>query len=222
MLIDFQTLVDTLVPLTLGDLTAEDRDQAIALAVTRYAADRPRTLVVDVAAGGAFLALPAGWVEGVSSISGIECPPDAVPPRPIDGWCVEQGLDGRRIRLPYSPAADATVRIAFTAPHVVDETTDTIPAVDREAVANWAAALLLDALSNRFAGDRTPTIASDSVDHASKTRDFAARARTARQLYLDHLGIDPKRNNAAGVVMTIPSIDSLGRPRHNRRGPAWL
>lgn len=223
MLIDFQNLVDILVPAVLGDLSPEQRSQAIALAVTRYASDRPRVLVEDFAGvGGAFLPLPSGWTEGVSAVQSIQSPPDAVPPRFVDGWSLDQGLDGRRIRLGASLASGALVRIAYTAPHVVDDTTDTIPVTDREAVANWAAALLLDALANSFAGDRSPTINADTVDHASKSRDFASRAKAARQLYLDHLGIDPKRNSAAGVVLTIPSVDSLGHVRHNRRGPAWL
>lgn len=223
MLIDYHNLVDILVPAVLGELSPEQRSQAIALAVTRYATDRPRVLVEDFAGvGGAFLPLPSGWVEGVSAVQSLESPPDAVPPRIIDGWSLDQGLDGRRIRLSRSLAPGAVVRIAFTAPHVVDDVTDTIPASDREAVANWAAALLLDALANSFAGDRSPTIAADSVEHANKSRDFASRAKTARQLYLDHLGIDPKRNSAAGVVLTIPSVDSLGHARHNRRGTAWL
>jgi len=222
MLTDFQSLVDALVRDESGTIAASARDQAIALAATRYSADRPATSVVDVvAADGFFLDLPAGWVAGFSRVLELECPPDRVPPvliRP-DRWSMYQGIAATRIMLADGIAGGTTVRIRFTIPHQVTDLVDTIPEQDREAVANWAAALLLDELANAFSGHSQPTIQADSVNHQSKGRDYGRRAETSRQLYLDHLGIDPKRNVAAGAVVTIPSRNSLGGPRLVHRRP---
>lgn len=216
MLTDFQSLVDALVRDESGTIAAPARDQAIALAVTRYSADRPATSVVDVVApGGNFLDLPAGWVAGFSRVLELESPPGRVPPvliRP-DRWSMYQGVTSTRVMLTDALPGGTAVRIRFTIAHQVTDLVDTIPAQDREAVANWAAALLLDELANAFSGHIEPTIQADAVNHKNKGTEFGRRAATARQLYLDHLGIDPKRNVAAGAVVTIPSRNSRGGPR---------
>jgi len=214
MLADLQALVDNLVRDEGGRISSEERDLAISLAVVRYSTDRPRIQGEDYAAtGGRILALPAGFDADFSRIVSIESPPDLAPPALITGWTMGRGLSGERIELESSLNTGDAVRVFYTARHDLSADTDTIPLRDREAVANWAAALLLDELANASAGDRQGTIQADSVDHASRSKEYSYRAKSARQLYLDHLGIDTKRNAAAGTVVTLPSKDSLGGPR---------
>jgi hypothetical protein len=111
------------------------------------------------------------------------------------------------------------VRATYTIAHVLDAAEDTVPVGDQEPVASYAAAMLLDMLASLYSGDSDSTIQADSVNHQSKAGEFAARARTLRKRYFDDLGIDQKRNQAAGVVVNLDMASSLGRDRltHPRR-----
>lgn len=215
---DFQDLVDSKVRDESGSIATANRDAAIELAVVRYSTDRPVQSVEEVtSAGGVFLPLPDGWEANFSRPTGLQLS-DGEDPQPIAG-IVEKGLSGERIRLESSLAADTTVIVFFTVRHVVDDAGDSVPIVDRDAVANWAAAMVLEELANLYAGNRQPTLDADSVDWQSKSRDFALRAKALRQLYFDHLGIDPKRTVAAGTVVNLDQTDSRGNDRivHRRR-----
>jgi len=214
---DFQDLVDSLVRDESGTITTDERDAAIGLAVVRYSTDRPVPAIEEVtAAGGVFLPLPEGWEANFSRLRGLALS-DGQDPQPING-AVELGLAGERIRLELALAADTTVIVKFTVKHAVDAGGDTVPVTDREAVASWAAALCLEQLASLYAGDRQPTIPASTVDWQSKSRDYAGRAKTLRQAYLDHLGIDPKRTVPSGTVVNLDMNDSRGNDRIVHRG----
>ncbi|WP_316978045.1 hypothetical protein [Shumkonia mesophila] len=216
-LADFQTLVDNLVRDDSGEIATADRDAAIELAVVRYSTDRPVPAIEEVAAaGGVFLPLPAGWEARFSRLTGLALS-DGEDPQPFAG-VVEQGLAGERIRMELGLAAATPVIVKYTVKHAVDAGGDTVPVADREAVAGWAAALLLEQLSSLYAGNRQPTIAADTVDWQSKSRDYAARAKTLRQSYLNQLGIDDKRQVPAGAVVNLDMGDSRGNDRIVHRG----
>ncbi len=217
---DFQGLIDNLVRDDSGEISDADRDQALLLAVVRYSTDRPvQTIRQVTAAGGVFLDLPADWDLHFSRLIGLG-EPDGDETRDIPA-IVEDSLSGRRIRSEEDLTAGADFLVTFTEMHRVDAGADTVPIQDREAVANWAAALLLEQLATLYSGHRQPTINADSVDWQTKGRDFAARAKAKRQAYLDHLGIDPKRTVAHGVVVDFDQTPSHGRPHmipaHGRR-----
>ncbi len=221
MLTDLQALVDALVRDVSGTIEPTDRDRAIASAVIRFSSDRPRTQVTDlVAAGGHFLDLPEGWVDEYSRITAIETPVGQVPPAvlPAGTWQMYQLPAGWKVMLDAPLQADAAVRLTFIVPHEVTDTVDSVPSADREAVANWAAAILLDQLANAFSGQRQATIQADSVDHEYKSRDYGKRAQAHRQLYLDHLGVDNKRTIAAGAVVTVVRAGTSGRRSLVHRG----
>lgn len=222
MLTDLQVLVDAMVRDAGGVIDPTDRDRAIASAVLRYSSDRPRTQVTDqAAAGGHFLDLPEGWDESFSRVVAIETPVGQVPPAvlPAGSWTMYQLPAGWKVMLEQPLAAAVQVRMTVTRTHQVDDLVDTVPSADHEAVANWAAAMLLDQLANAFAGDRQATIQADSVDHQAKSRDYGARAKAHRQAYLDHIGVDTRRNVAAGAVVTIERTGTSGRRPlvHGRR-----
>lgn len=222
MLIDYQTLVDKLVRDDAGKLTPTDRDQAIGVAVARYGKDRPRVKVDDVAAaGGNTLPLPASWEAGFSTLASLEYPLGEVPPAYLETgcWGMYNAPAGPQVMVRDSIAAGVLVRATYTIAHVVTTVVDTIPATDREPVASYAAAVLLDQLASLYSGDSDSTIQADSVNHQSKAGEFASRARTLRKRYYDDLGIDTKRNGAVGVVVNLDLANSLGRDRltHPRR-----
>jgi len=216
VLIDYQTLVDNLVRDDAGQIQPADRDDAIALAVSRYSNDRPDTRVEDiVSAGGRYLDYPAGWQADFSALQSLEYPVGEFPPSYLSGadWTIYASPVAEQILLRITLDAGDTVRASYTVRRVLDDTTDTIPAGDREAVASYAAAVLCEALASYYSGDSDSTIQADSVDHASKAREFASRARGLRKRYYDALGMDPKRNVAAGVVVDLDGKDSRGRDR---------
>lgn len=220
---DIQALVDGMVRVGGAAALADDRDAAIGVAVARYGRDRPRQAVDDIAAaGGVFLGLPAAWVDGSSTLVEMEEPIDADPPSRILPAEIRLDLTpaGARFRLPRSLSAGALVRVRFTAPHLLSDVEDTIPAADREAVAAYAGAHLLDALAVGASGDTDSSINAVAVNRATPAQEYAARAKELRRRYVVSLGINPDRVAPAGAVVSLPGTDSLGRDRllHPRMG----
>lgn len=213
---EIQTLVYDLVRDDGGKLSDPERDRAIERAVARYSQDRPRQVVEDITSNGtAILPLPAAWVAGRSAVISLEYPVGTWPPTLLDAEFVgvANAPTGQEIRLVSAIASGQTVRATIRVPHVLSVTTDTLPTDDHEPVASYAAALLLEQLATLYASDGDSTIQADSVDHRSKADVYRSLARAARQRYFDALGIDPKRQQAAGVAVNLALPDSRGRDR---------
>ncbi|MBS7539755.1 hypothetical protein [Ancylobacter lacus] len=161
------------------------------------------------------LDLPEGWSPGESAPTAIEYPIGHVPPCHLPGhtWALIETPAGDVIGLPRHVPEGATCRLTWSLPHVVDGSADTIPARDREAVAQYAAAVLLDQVAAMTSGDQSSLIVADAVDHGVSAPNYAERARTARKRYHDLLGIDPKRVQAASVTVNppLPSTTRYGR-----------
>ncbi|SDG60720.1 hypothetical protein [Thalassobaculum litoreum] len=220
-LADFQDLVDDFVRDDENRITTDDRDAAIALAVARYSEDRPRKIVVDLtAAGGHYLDLPESWEDGFSQLETLEHPVDQVPPSEISpaDWRLYHSPSGTRIMVAFSFAAAASVRATHTGRHVLDDEADTIPFGAREPVAAYGASILLDQLASATANSSDPTIGADSVDHRSKSQEYAARARAHRNRYLNTFGLTERKNVAHGVVVDLDLTDSRGRDRLTHPG----
>lgn len=201
-----------------GRLTETDANRAVLLALLRYSSDRPRQArsACLVQSDGRTLALPATWEPGQSRIVSIFYPAGdcagqaALQLLPADAWLQHETPNGEAITLLYGSQAGDVAYVHYTASH----TAATVPPADLESVAHWAAALMLDQLASLYSGDKQSTIEADAVDHQGKGGSYAARAAEHRKLYLDHLGIDPKRTVAAGTVLTIGGGGLLhGRPR---------
>jgi hypothetical protein len=216
---DWIKLIDGMAPDEGGRLTAAERENALALAVIRYSTDRPRPEAADVVTeDGYTVPLPEGWQPDFSRVTGIELP-GSVPPVMLarDEWTPHR-IPGQDVLLLVRPhARGQALRVHFTLAHILERRRDTIPTKDREAVAHWAAGLLLDSLSGKHAGDTHSTINSDSVDHAAKMPNYKALAQVQRQAYWDHLGIDPKRTVASGAVVRVGHGRLLHSGPRNRR-----
>lgn len=225
MLQDLRDLVGDLVRDVVDRLGEAARDRAIQLAVIQYGKDRPRTAVSDLAVVATpaprHLELPEGWDMDASDALAIEHPIGHVPPCyvPRHLWSTLETPAGRVIGLPRSiPEADLC-RLTWTRPHELTGTADTIAVADREAVGQYAAAVLLDQVAALTSGDQSPTIHADAVDHKDAAPNYAERARTARRRYHDLLGIDPKRIQPASVTVSPPLLSTTGQDRllHWRR-----
>lgn len=224
---DHQGAVEALIRDNASEIEETDRDRAIAAAVAEYSRDRPRRRVADLVMAAGALPLPDDWDAATSALAAIEHPLGEVPPawRPVADWTLYQE-PARTVIRPVGASAEScppgdgeTVRVSYTAPHAVDAMTDTVPAADREAVAAWAAALLLDELAADAAATVDSTIEADSVEHASRARDYRALARAHRDRYylLVGRGNTGRQVRAAGTAV---------QPRGPRRrwydlGPRW-
>lgn len=219
---DIQSIVDDLLRDDAGRITPTQRDTAIVTAVARYSKDRPRQKVEDIVApGGYLLPLPSAWEADFSQIQSLEHPIGNVPPVMISAQDYElyTSPSGVSIMVRCGFYAGDNFRAAYTIAHVVSVDADTIPLGDREAVCCLAAASLCDQLAGLYSGDSDSTIQADSVNHQSKAGEFASRARALRKRYLDELGIDAKKNVAAGVVVDLNLSNSQGGSRlTHRRG----
>ncbi len=74
---------------------------------------------------------------------------------------------------------------------ILSEDENTLPQRHHHAVASWAAGILFDQLAAHHSGTSEPTLQADTIDYASKSRDYAARAKQARTVYYDALGLTP-------------------------------
>jgi hypothetical protein len=226
---DYITAIGSLVG---GDLPLGEAEkiQAINKAVKRYSLDRIREIAEDETGNGGYdyaLNLLESWIEGFSTVKKIEYPitDDLYDNSNIltdDAWMIYLKPAGKVIRLlEDQPAATETLRITYTTLHLCDDTQCTIPVADAEAVQMLGAAGFCDMLATYYSQDQDSTIKADSVDHKSKSSDYAARAKTYRQQYFNHLGIQEGQVVPASVTRdqdTRPSwrSDALTHPRKFR------
>ncbi len=222
MLADYTALVTAAVRDDAAKLAFDEVGSAIAQAVARYSKDRPRTKVEDLTApGGNLLPLPNAWEADFSQLNSLEYPIGNVPPDIIGagGWAMYTTPTVLKIQVVAAIQANAAVRATYIIAHVLSSSADTIPVADREPVSSYAAAILLDQLASLYSNDQDSTIKADSVQHISKASEFSKRANVLRKRYFDDLGIDTKRNVAAGAVVNLDMASSIGRDRltHPRR-----
>ncbi len=204
---------------------------AIGQAVKIYSRHRPRIVTEDEVGAAAFdypLTALAEWSDGLSRIQQVEYPVDDTAPEAQtldkDAWTIYSKPAGDCLRfLEDEPAADETFRVTYTALHTCTDTACTVKAIDEEAVQALAAALYCEILSTWFAQNQDSTIQADVVEHTSKSRDFAARAKAFEKIYRKHLGLkdDDTVRPAAAVAdmdMKYPGgSERLTHPRSSRK-----
>ena len=95
--------------------------------------------------------------------------------------------------------------------HRLTAAEDTIPPGNREAVCAYAAAVLLEQLAARHAGDSEPAIQADAVVRQSLSDRYLKLARAHRARYASLLGLDAPPAPAGATV-------ALGRSPGRRAG----
>lgn len=215
-LLDYQTLVDSLVRDRDQVITTDQRDAMIGAAVAEYSVGQPRRVVVDVvSAGGQRIDLPAGFTDS-SQLLGIEYPVGNVPASelPLSDVTLYDSPTARLIELPVTTAANDTLRVSYTADHLVDATDDTVPVRHRQAVASLAASLLCGQLASYYASEGESSISADSVDYKDKSQRFRLRAKDLAADYTRVVGVPPsERNKGASVTVELERNTSLGYGR---------
>lgn len=222
---DLPTLVDDLVRDTDQVISSTVRDTAIAKALQRYSVDAPRRVVEDVAVNvQGNLPLPAAWSEGLSVLLQAEYPVGERPRSLINASHIETAVtpSGTTLVLLDTIATGEIVRVTYTAVHVVDGVTNTVPMRHRHPVACVAAADLCGQLAAYYANEGAPTIGADVVDHQGKCERWRNRARDLMAEYTRIVGPAPsERTKAASVDVAVERTDSLGRQRIFHPASGW-
>ncbi len=200
-----RVMIEGAVKDTTGVLVTADFDAALAGALARYSKDRPRLVVADISGSGVQdYAVPAGWVDGLSTVESIEYPAGQIPEALLDSddWKLYRSPSGIKIRLIEStPRTGETIRVLFSAGH----DSSTIPDLDSAAVANLAASYCCRRLAQSYGQTSDASIQADSVNYRSKGDEFARRAKELEGLYRIHVGVkEGDTAPAASVTVEAP------------------
>lgn len=225
---DYLTAIGNMVG---GELPVGEAEkiQAISMAMKEHSRHKPQVIVEDEVGDGGFdyaVSLLELWSDGFSVIKTVEYPVDDDDETPDvlqdDEWRMYETPAAKYLRfLENEPSTDESMRITYTALHTCTDAACTVEDFDEEAVQALAAAHFLNMISTYFAQTQDPTINADSVDHSSKGREYAARAKMYRKSYFDHLGIKEGMTKPASVTRdqdVKPSWrgDGLTHPRKYR------
>jgi hypothetical protein len=207
-----------------------ERIKAITQALDEHSKHRPLVITEDESGTGSFdyaISLLGSWSETFSDIIQIEYPVDDSLPIPnvLDGdaWQIYIKPAGKFMRfLNATPSSRESFRVSYTTPHTCTDAACTVATADDEAVHILAAAFFCDMLSTYFAQTTDSTIQADSVDHKSKSRDYAARAKECRRLYASHMDLkDGDTASPATAVVDLSEkypggLERLTHPRWAR------
>lgn len=193
-----------------GDLPLDEEEKILAIgaAMKEHSKQRPLTIVEDIAGDGGFdyaVADLASWSDGFSVIKTVEYPVDDDDETPDilqdDAWRIYEKPAGKYLRfLENEPSATETFRATYTALHACTDAACTVQDFDEEAVQALASAHFCNMLSAYYAQTQDSTISADSVDHSSKGREYAARAKMYRGIYFNHIGTKEGQAVAASVT----------------------
>jgi len=215
-LADIQTLVDDLVRDRDQVVASDQRDAAITAALAQYSSDRPRAVVVDaVSSGGQRIDLPAGFTDE-SQLLGIEFPVGEIPPSqlPMADISIYSAPTVRQVDLPVWTQPADTLRMTYTAAHLLDDTDDTVPARHRQALASLAASIVCGQLASYYVTEGEPSIQADTVDYKDKSQRFRLRQKDLAADYTRIVGPAPSdRAQPASVTVPLQRNASLGGRR---------
>ena len=194
-----------------------DYESAIDAALMRYSKHLPRLIPEDIPGqDGPDVALPTGWVDGLSAISGIEYPIGTVPETLIDrrDWRFYQTPTDTFIRFSgVRPASDETVRVLYNTLH----TEATASPADLEAIANLAASFCCRKLAALYAQTSDPTIQADSVNYRTKSGEYTSLANKLEAQYKEALGIREDDTTPAAMATAPPPDSKRPRLTHGRK-----
>jgi len=176
----------------------------IVPAITKFSVDRPhRDIAEVVGAGAAYFALPAGWVDGFSSLAEVEFPARQQPRQLLDdqAWAlVRSAADPtvHQILLDRSPAATQWVRFTFTRPWPIPTdvaTVDVLNDLAYESVVALAASKCLTSLAAQAARSRSGAMPTDFSDGRQRAANLTAAADQYLAAYESFIGVAGKGGN---------------------------
>lgn len=223
---DFQQLVTDLVPDQAANVAPDVQRRAIEEAALRYGADVPRVLKEDVVwlQHGVFGPVPASWVDE-AIVRSAEYPVGQHPESLLFVDAYRDLIGTWGLESVRSLPEGAVVRVKFSLPHILEGDTNTIPALHRWPVAQYAAHLLCQQLATRFSAERESAIGADVSRTESKASMYARRAKEYRAGYYAGIGVvDPLTQAEHGSALTPAAAVASwpGRRRLFRRGAPFL
>lgn len=203
MLADFETLLNDLVRDQDGVISVESRGRAIEAARLRYSHDAVRELVDDVTwpQPGMTAPVPAGWSDGAWIKSAVRLTSSGVPDTACGGLELAVGRTptGWELLSPEPLSAGVVVRLTYTAEHELSAVADTIPALHRLPVVQYAAHLLCHQLATHYSGQRDAVMGADASKHETRAREYASRSKELRTAYFVGIGLlDPYGTGSKG------------------------
>jgi hypothetical protein len=180
---------------------ATEQNEAIGLAMSEHSRHKPLIVVEDVTGDGTrsyTLSDVLGNWNDFSQIQEIVYPvDDDYPPNPLtenDDYRISETPDGQKLFfLTCTPASTEEFRIRYTAIHTCMADACSVPSADTHAVQLLASAYYCEIVSNYYAQSADSLISADSVNHQSKSQQYASRAKALRNLYYQHIGIGDKQ-----------------------------
>lgn len=183
-------------------LDEADYADLIEAALSRYSKDRPQLSYEDYAGDGAAydFTLPAAWDRALTVVASVEYPQGEREPSYLQrrDWTIyARGTSAEKLRLlRLTPVSGEIVRLTYTLPHTVDDSSATIPANDLKCLAWLAAAEGCHILARRYAQTSEPILGADSVNYTSKAAEYTRLGRELERKYQNHIGL--KEGDTAG------------------------
>lgn len=180
-----------------------DRDDYIAAlesAVGEYSGNFPQELDETITlTTNLNYALPVTFVDGFSSVRKVIYPGDSSP----EDWLDQREYTARAGYLYLEDAliAGSTIKVRYTALHVVSQSQDTIPVHHNRAVCLLAASNICLQIAVKYSHNSNKTIGADTVDYKMRADDFRKNGGKYRSEAEDILGltngIAPASHNAS-------------------------
>ena len=197
---DFQQQLDLELKADAARLSAADKDALILRAAELTSADRPRAMIADLPATGAFdYDVPADWDLDESQALQVEFPAGKQEPGILDEeeWTIYRpSASVAKLRFLQASPNSGTIRLTYTIPYVLNEQSSTLPDSAFMAVIYKASQLACESLSAQYAKTSDPTIAADVVNYRTKSQEFSSLAERFRERYEAEVG----RNRADGTI----------------------
>ncbi len=210
---DYVNRLKRLLPGVESSLPEGSLDEAVLDAVQFYSRLRPRLRWVTYVGDGQTyeFSLPPDWDAELSRIVSLEYPsggqnPTLMTPR---DYSVSLGSgDVYRLRL-LTFVPQGSVAVVYTTGHVLNESQDTLPPSDRQAVCHLAASLAARALSARYASTEDDVLVGNTISYRSKSSDYERLARTYQDMFSAHMGMHPDDLVPSAASMYHMDMDSL-------------
>lgn len=191
---DYLAAVKRKVKDTAGRYVDSEKDAFVQEAVEQYARDKPRRVDDLITGDGTALrfATPSAWEDRFSVILEIEFPTGEDPVVLIenlqDTFRIVQQSNVELIQfLTLTIPNLDTLRILFTAPHIVDGSSNTIPTNDENAVVALAASKLAAGLAAFYAEAHESSIDAETVDNQTKADTFSDLSEKLIKEYREHI-----------------------------------
>jgi len=222
---DFQSQLALEIKADTARLSPADLDEFLKRAAEIFGTHRPRAVVADIPATGAFdYPVPGDWDADESMALRVEFPAGEQIPKivPDDEWTIYRLATGvYMLRFLETIPSLGNIRVTYTIPYVLKSTpppngTNTLPDSSFMAIIYKAAQLACEGLAAQYAKTSDPTIAADVVNYRTKSQEFSARAKD----FLDRYETEVRKDAARGDIGEWDLMMTGGRPQqfHN---PKW-